>query len=214
MSQDCCHSGCTSTTVIPPHYRRVLWIALVVNLLMFGVELIAGLGANSASLLADAVDFFGDAANYGVSLFVLSMAPAIRSRTALLKGVTMGVYGVYVLGQAIWNGLVGVVPEATTIGVVGTLALVANLSVAALLYAHRDGDANRRSVWLCSRNDAIGNIAIVIAAVGVFGTGTAWPDLIVAAVMGVLGLTAARQVIAQARAELSSTATGAPHAHA
>ena len=205
MSASCCESSCTPTTAIPPRYRRALWIALVVNLAMFGVELAAGWGAGSVSPLADAVDFFGDAANYAVSLFVLSMGLAVRARTALLKGLTMGAYGVYVLGQAAWNGVHGVVPEAMTMGLVGTLALCANLGVAALLYAYREGDANMRSVWLCSRNDAIGNLAIVVAAVGVFGTGTAWPDLIVAAIIGVLGLTAARQVTAQARQELAST---------
>ena len=204
MSASCCESSCTPATAIPPRYRRALWIALVVNLAMFGVELAAGWGAGSASLLADAVDFFGDAANYAVSLVVLSMGLAARARTALLKAFFMGGYGVYVLGQAAWNGFNGVVPEALTMGLVGTLALCANLGVAALLYAYREGDANMRSVWLCSRNDAIGNLAIVLAAVGVFGTGTAWPDLIVAAIMGVLGLTAARQVIAQARQELAS----------
>jgi len=202
MSASCCESSCTPATAIPPRYRRALWIALVVNLAMFGVELAAGWGAGSASLLADAVDFFGDAANYAVSLFVLSMGLAVRARTALLKGLTMGSYGVYVLGQAAWNGFNGVVPEAMTMGLIGTLALCANLGVAALLYAYREGDANMRSVWLCSRNDAIGNLAIVLAAVGVFGTGAAWPDLIVAAVMGALAMGASVTVIQQARKEL------------
>jgi Co/Zn/Cd efflux system component len=191
----------------------VLWVALIVNLTMFGVELVAGWGAGSASLLADAVDFFGDAANYALSLFVLSMGLAARARTALLKGLFMGGYGLYVLAQATWNGLHGVVPEALTMGIVGSLALAANVGVAVLLYAYRDGDANMRSVWLCSRNDAIGNLAILLAAIGVFGTGTAWPDLVVAALMAVLGLTAAVQVIRQARAELA-TAQEDSRAHA
>lgn len=203
MSATCCNTTCSSSKPIPPSYRRVLWIALLVNLVMFGVELIAGWGAGSASLLADAVDFFGDAANYALSLFVLSMGLAARARTALLKGLFMGGYGLYVLGQATWNGLHGVVPEALAMGLVGTAALIANVGVAALLYSYRDGDANMRSVWLCSRNDAIGNLAILLAAVGVFGTGTAWPDLGVAALMAVLGLTAAVQVIRQALAELT-----------
>lgn len=208
MAADCCESSCTKTTPVTPRYRRVLWIALVVNLGMFGVELAAGWGAGSAALLADAVDFFGDAANYAVSLFVLSMGLAVRARTALLKGLTMGGYGLYVLGQASWNALHGVVPDAGTMGAVGALALVANVGVAALLYAWREGDANMRSVWLCSRNDAIGNAAVMLAALGVVGTGTAWPDLIVAAGMGLLGLSAARQVITQARSELASTSEG------
>lgn len=205
MSASCCNASRPTNTPIPPSYRRALWIALVVNLAMFGVELAAGWGAGSVSLLADAVDFFGDAANYALSLFVLSMGLAVRAKTALLKGLFIGGYGLYVLAQAAWNGWHGVLPEALTMGLVGTAALVANLGVAALLYAYRNGDANMRSVWLCSRNDAIGNLAILVAALGVFGTGTAWPDLGVAALMAVLGLTAAWQVIRQARAELVQT---------
>lgn len=214
MSATCCNASCSTSKPIPPSYRRVLWIALAVNLSMFGVELVAGWGAGSVSLLADAVDFFGDAANYALSLFVLSMGLAARARTALLKGVFMGGYGLYVLAQATWNGLHGVVPEALTMGLVGTAALIANVGVAALLYVYRDGDANMRSVWLCSRNDAIGNLAILLAALGVFGTGSAWPDLGVAALMAVLGLTGAWQVIRQARQELSLTASENRHAHA
>ncbi|ROH89694.1 cation transporter [Stagnimonas aquatica] len=204
MSATCCNANCTASKPIPPSYRRALWIALVVNLAMFGVEMVAGWGAGSASLLADAVDFFGDAANYGLSLFVLSMSLAARARTAMLKGVSMGAYGLYVLAQATWNGVHGVVPEALAMGIVGTVALVANVGVAVLLYAYRDGDANMRSVWLCSRNDAIGNLAILLAALGVFGTGSAWPDLGVATLMAVLGLFGATQVIRQARMELRS----------
>jgi Co/Zn/Cd efflux system component len=166
----------------------------------------AGWNAGSVSLLADAADFLGDAANYGVSLLVLSMALVWRSRAALVKGATMGIYGVFVLAQAAWNGFNGIVPEAYTMGVVGALALAANVSVAVMLYAFRDGDANMRSVWLCSRNDAIGNIAVILAAGGVFGLGAAWPDLLVAVIMAGLGLSAARSVITQARAELKEIA--------
>ena len=205
MAGNCCASStCSSTQAIPPSYRRALWIALAVNLAMFGVELSAGWGADSASLMADAVDFFGDAANYAVSLLVLSLGLVARARTALLKGLTMAGYGLYVLGQAAWNGWIGAVPHAETMGVIGVIALVANLGVAVLLYTYRSGDANMRSVWLCSRNDAIGNVAVLLAAVGVFGTGTAWPDLIVAVGMAMLGLSAAWQVIGQARRELAT----------
>lgn len=203
----CCSGGCSSTKPpVDPAYRRVLWIALVVNAGMFGVELFSGLRAGSVSLLADAVDFFGDAGNYAVSLFVLGLAPVWRSRTAFFKGLTMGGYGVFVLGAAGWNLANGTVPEHTTMGVIGFLALLANVTVAVLLFAYRNGDANMRSVWLCSRNDAIGNIAVMLAALGVFGTGSGWPDILVAAVMGVLGLSAARTVIAQARSELRAGA--------
>lgn len=202
---DCCSGGCSSQKPsIDPRYRRILWIALFVNAGMFLVELAGGWTAGSVSLLADAVDFFGDAANYGLSLFVLAMAPVWRSRTALIKGLTMGGYGLFVLGTAAWNLAQGTVPEATTMGTIGFLALIANLSVAVLLYTYRNGDSNMRSVWLCTRNDAIGNVAVMLAALGVFGTGAGWPDIAVAGVMGVLGLTAARTVIKQAQGELKA----------
>lgn len=202
MSACCSDSSCHSDRAISSRYRRVLWIVLVANLAMFGVEIVAGWHANSVSLLADAVDFLGDAANYGLSLAVLSLAVVWRSRAALVKGLSMGGYGIYVLGQAGWNTFTGLVPDAMTMGVVGTMALTVNVVVAVMLYAFRDGDANMRSVWLCSRNDAIGNVAVMLAAVGVSGTHTAWPDLVVATTMGVLGLTAAFSVIRQARQEL------------
>ena len=208
MSDSCCHHGCTPPAAVrSPRYRRVLWIALVVNLAMFAVEIVGGLDADSVSLLADAMDFFGDAANYGLTLLVLGMASVWRARAALFKGLTMGAFGVFVLGRAAWSLATGVVPDPFTMGAIGTLALVANVAVAAMLYAWREGDANMRSVWLCSRNDAIGNLAVMVAAFGVFGTGTNWPDLAVAAVMGVLGLSAARSVIAQARGELRAAFT-------
>ncbi|HVL74481.1 MAG TPA: cation transporter [Noviherbaspirillum sp.] len=200
MSAHCCHAPVATRD---PKYRRALWIALVVNALMFGVEIAGGLHAGSAALLADAVDFFGDAANYGVSLFVLSMALAWRARAALLKGVCMGAFGIFVLGHAGWSISTGQAPEATTMGAIGALALLANLSVAALLYAYREGDANMRSVWLCTRNDAIGNVAVLIAALGVFGTGSGWPDWGVALLMGSLALSAGISVIRQARGELA-----------
>jgi Co/Zn/Cd efflux system component len=204
---NCCGDACASSKPpVDPRYRRILWLALFINAAMFVVELSGGLRADSVSLLADAVDFFGDAANYALSLFVLGMAAAWRSRAALGKGVMMGTYGVFVLGKAGWSVAAGTSPEAATIGLIGFIALLANGTVALLLYAFRDGDANTRSVWLCSRNDAIGNVAVMLAALGVFGTGTHWPDLAVAAVMAVLGLTAARTVIAQARRELGGSA--------
>ncbi len=200
---DCCSGGCSSSKPpVDPRYRRVLWIALWVNALMFGVEIVAGWAAGSVALLADAVDFLGDAANYGISLFVLALAPIWRSRTALVKGATMGGYGIFVLGTALWHLQLGVVPKAETMGVVGFLALLANCSVGALLWAYRNGDANMRSVWLCTRNDAISNVAVMLAALGVFGTGSGLPDLLVATIMGLLGLSAAYSVITHARREM------------
>ncbi len=202
-----CHDHCSAPAAAnSPRYRRVLWAALVLNAAMFVVEIVGGLQSGSVSLLADAVDFFGDAVNYGLSLLVLGMSLQRRAQAALFKGLSMGAFGVFVLGKAAWGLNAGAAPEPLTMGVVGALALATNVGVAALLYAWREGDANMRSVWLCSRNDAIGNVAVMGAALGVFGTGSAWPDLAVAAVMGTLALTAARSVIAQARQELRGDA--------
>lgn len=192
--------------VASPGYRRVLWIALVVNAAMFAVELGAGLRSGSVSLLADAIDFFGDAANYGASLAVLGMALAWRARLAWVKGLAMAAFGVFVIGRAAWSAWQGIVPDAPTMGAIGSLALAANVAVAWMLYAWRNGDANMRSVWLCSRNDAIGNLAVMAAALGVFGTGSAWPDLAVAGIMATLALTASRAVLRHANAELATSA--------
>ncbi|KQQ44653.1 cation transporter [Duganella sp. Leaf126] len=199
---DCCSGSCGSARAPDPRYRKVLWIALLINAAMFLVEVVASMQAHSASLLADSMDFLGDAANYGVSLFVLGMAVVWRSRAAYAKGLVMGIFGLLVLARVLWTGLGGHTPVAETMGAVGILAFVANGVVAWCLYAFRDGDANMRSVWLCTRNDMIGNIAVMLAALGVFGTGAAWPDIVVAVIMAFLGLTAAREVIGRARQEL------------
>lgn len=203
MSAACCHHDHTPAGP-SPRYRRVLWIALIVNAAMFGVEIVAGFQSGSVSLLADAVDFLGDAANYGLSLAVLSLGLAWRARAALVKGLSMGAYGVVILGMAASKFLSGTPPEPITMGVIASVALLANVFVAILLYRYRDGDANMRSVWLCTRNDAIGNLAVLAAAVGVFGTGTAWPDLAVAGIMGSLAVLAAFSVVRLATAELKS----------
>jgi Co/Zn/Cd efflux system component len=187
---------------IPPGYRRVLWIALVANALMFLVEIFGGVTSGSVSLLADSIDFFGDAANYGLSVAVLAMGAMARSRAALFKAATMVLFGIAVLARTAWSAYAGTVPQAETMGVVGTLALLTNVGVAVLLYAYREGDANMRSVWLCTRNDAIGNVAVLLAALGVFGTGSRWPDLLVAAAMAGLALSAGLSVVRQARQEL------------
>ena len=202
----CTESCKPSNAAVSPRYRRALWVALILNAVMFGVEIAGGLKSGSVSLLADAVDFAGDAANYGISLAVLSMGLAWRARAALIKGVTMGAYGVLVLAKTAWAAALGVPPEPMIMGLVALLALAVNVGVAILLYTFRNGDANMRSVWLCSRNDAIGNVAVAIAALGVFGTGTAWPDLFVAGVMAILALTASVVVVRQARTELASSA--------
>ncbi len=203
-----CHTTCSSDTpaataaALSPRWRRALWIALVVNAVMFAVELAAGLHAASVSLLADAIDFAGDAANYGLSLAVLGMAATWRSRAAWVKGATMFGYGLFVLGKSAWVWAQGTVPDAYTMGAVALLAFAANVGVAALLYAWRHGDANMRSVWLCSRNDALSNLAVLAAAGGVFGSGHGWPDWTVAGVMAALALSAGWAVMRLARQEL------------
>jgi cation diffusion facilitator family transporter len=192
-----------------PRYRRVLWIALALNALMFVVEISAGFRSGSVSLLADAIDFFGDAANYAVSLAVLGMALAWRARAAFIKGLCMLGFGLFVMGKALWAIRTGTPPEALTMGVISLLALAVNVGVAVMLYAWREGDANMRSVWLCSRNDAIGNLAVLLAALGVAGTSTAWPDLAVALGMGALALTSAYSVLRQARSEMQAQVSAA-----
>ncbi len=199
-----CHDHQPAQTVSPT-YKKVLWVALIINLGMFLVEVASGLKAGSVSLLADSLDFFGDAANYAVSLFVLGMALSIRAKAALVKGATLGIFGVGVLAYTAYRFWTGQVPEPLTMGVVAVLALVANVAVALILYKWREGDSNMQSVWLCSRNDAIGNVAVVAAASLVAWTGSAWPDLMVAVLMATLGITAARTIIAQAWRELNQT---------
>lgn len=208
MSAHCCqHDPEPGHHAGTPGYRRVLWIALAVNALMFAVEVVAGYRSGSVSLLADAIDFFGDAANYGLTLAVLGLGVVWRARAALLKAASMLVFGVSVLMQALWSIAHGTTPEPVTMGAIGSLALAANVGVAVLLYSFRSGDANMRGVWLCTRNDAIGNLAVMLAALGVFGTGTGWPDLAVAAVMASLAISAGWSVLHQARRELAWNAT-------
>jgi len=190
-------------------YRRVLWTVLGINALMFVVEVGAGLAAGSAALQADALDFLGDAANYGISLLVLGMALRYRASAALAKGASMGAFGLYVLGVVIWHAVHGTLPSAFTMGAVGVAALAANAASFGLLWAYRHGDANMRSAWICTRNDVLGNLAVLLAALGVFGTGTGWPDVIVAAIMAALALQGAATVIRQSLRELQG-AVGVP----
>src|SRR5262245_43145995 len=183
-------------------YRRVLWAVLAINAAMFAVEVAAGVAAGSASLQADALDFLGDAGNYAISLFVAGMALRYRALAAFLKGATMGLFGFWVLGITAWHASQGILPQAMTMGAVGIAALLANALSFGLLWAFRSGDANMRSAWICTRNDVLGNIAVLIAALGVFGTGTGWPDVIVAAIMPSLALQGAWTVVNQSRIEL------------
>ena len=183
-------------------FRRVLWIALIANAVMFLVEVVASAIGDSMSLQADALDFFSDSANYGISLFVAGAALSSRARASLIKSATMAAFGLWVLGSAVHRAVQGSDPDPGIMGSIAVLALAVNVGVAALLFSHRNGDSNRTSIWLCSRNDAIANLAVIAAAGGVFATSSRWPDLAVAAGIAALNVTAAVQVVKLARTEL------------
>lgn len=207
MSDTCCQSACGSATAQNDRrWRRELWIALALNAGMFVVEMIAGSAAESRALQADALDFLGDAANYAISLLVAGILLVCRARTALLKGLALLGIGGWVMATAIMAAVGGASPQPVTMGVVGFLALVVNAGVALMLYRFRTGDANMRSVWICSRNDAVGNIAVMAAAWGVFGTGSAWPDLMVAAILAGLGISGGVQIVRHAMQDLKVAA--------
>ena len=194
---------CTGVTAPPMGaYRRVLWVVLVINFAMFSVEMSAGVWGNSVALQADALDFLGDSATYIITLAVLGMSLRWRPEAAMLKGLAMTGFGLWVAGATVYHLAHGTVPDFAVMWSIGLLALAANVISAGLLFRHRDGDINMRSVWLCSRNDAIANIAVVFAASGVWVTGTGRPDLAFAAVIAGLGLTSGAQIIQQARIEL------------
>jgi Co/Zn/Cd efflux system component len=217
VSASCC-SNTPDRPDLPSHerergsQRRILWIALAINAAMFLLEVVAGAHARSSSLQADALDFLADAANYAISLFVVAASLRRRAAAALVKGASMGVFGVWVLGLTVYQALTGVVPRAEVMGAVGVLALLANVGVLALLISFRRGDSNMRSVWICSRNDVLGNAAVLLAASGVFATRTGWPDVVVALCMAALALWGAAQVVSQAVGELRGTGRSSPDA--
>jgi Co/Zn/Cd efflux system component len=201
----CCDDGCSPSASKPDtRYRRILWVALGINLAMFAVEIVASLVSGSVSLRADALDFLGDAANYGVALAVVGMALRWRASAALLKGAVMGSFGTWVAASTIYHAVFAAVPQAEIMGVIGFVALAANLTVAGLLYRYRQSDSQSLSVWLCTRNDALVNIAVIAAGAGVWASGTHWPDVGVAAVIACLALSSAVRVIRQALGELRS----------
>jgi Co/Zn/Cd efflux system component len=204
MADHCC---APPPLKLDPHrgntaYRKALWAVLIINAAVFLVEIGAGLAAGSASLQADTLDFLGDAANYAISLLVVGMALRYRATAAMVKGLTMGAFGLWIIGTVVWHALHGTLPSAVAMGAVGITALVANGVSFAVLWKHRQGDANMRSAWICTRNDVLGNFAVLFAALGVFGTGTGWPDTIVAAIMAGLALQGAAVVARHALAEL------------
>lgn len=182
-------------------YKRRLWIVIALNATMFVVEMTAGHLAKSQALQADALDFLGDALTYGISLAVIGASIRARTNAALAKGISLFLMGAWVFGSTVHRVFYVGVPEAEIMGAIGALALATNLASVFLLVSYKDGDANVRSVWLCSRNDAIGNVAVMLAALGVWGTASGWPDLIVAAIMASLFLSSSFQIIRQALAE-------------
>lgn len=215
---ECASSGCgCSTNVVfeglDPRYRRALWLVIALNAAMFAVEMGAGVLAGSQALQADALDFLGDTLTYGMSLAVIGMSLQVRATAALIKGITLGLMGVWVLGSTLWHALVLGLPRAEIMGLIGILALATNVTSVLLLMRYKDGDANVRSVWLCSRNDAIGNVAVVVAAFGVWGTATGWPDIIVAAVLAALFLQSATKILRQALAEWRTTRSAGQGIH-
>lgn len=197
----CCAKSHGSFDGMSRDYRRRLWLVIGLNAVMFAVEMAAGQAAGSKALQADALDFFGDALTYGVSLAVIGTSLKTRATAALAKGVSLLLMGAWVAGSTLYQVFVLGVPQAAVMGSIGFLALAVNLASVVLLMRYKDGDANVRSVWLCSRNDAIGNVAVMAAAMGVWGTATAWPDLIVAGLMAALFLSSALQILGQGRKE-------------
>lgn len=193
----CCAKTQTPFDGMSNAYRRRLWLVIGLNAAMFAIEMAAGQAAGSKALQADALDFFGDAVTYGISLAVIGASLKTRALAALGKGVSLLLMGLWVAGSTLHQVFVLGVPQAAVMGSIGFLALAVNLASVMLLVRYKDGDANVRSVWLCSRNDAIGNVAVMIAAMGVWGTAAAWPDLLVAGLMAALFLSSAVQILVQ-----------------
>lgn len=200
MGAHCCHE--VKFEGMDPRYKRALVIVIIINAFMFLVEMPMGFVGNSQALKADALDFLGDTCTYALSLFVIGKSAGLRAKAALIKGLSLSAMGLWVLGSTLYTVLYLNEPQALIMGTIGAAALAANIASVLLLVRFKDGDANVRSVWLCSRNDAIGNVMVMVAASGVWATGTGWPDLIVAGIMATIFLTGSFQIIRQARAEL------------
>jgi len=210
MGASCC-GGEANFEGLSPDYKRRLWAVIAINAVMFAVEMVAGHLAGSRALQADALDFLGDTLTYGMSMAVIGASLRVRASAALIKGFSLLAMGLWVFGSTIYTVFVLGVPQAQVMGAIGFLALAANMASVLLLVKYKDGDANVRSVWLCSRNDAIGNVAVMLAALGVWGTQTGWPDVIVAALMAGLFTWSAVQILAQGLSEWRSTmANSAP----
>jgi Co/Zn/Cd efflux system component len=196
-----CHGGVPRFDGVDPRYKSILWTVIAINGVMFLTEVVAGQLAGSQALKADALDFLADTVTYGLSLAVIGASQRTRASAALLKGFSLGLMATWVMASTIYHTLILGLPSAELMGGIGIVALAANLASVLLLLRYKDGDANVRSVWLCSRNDAIGNVVVMIAALGVWATSTAWPDLAVAAVMAGIFLSSSAQILTQAWAE-------------
>lgn len=203
MSKHCCESIKIDQTASKHNsIKNVLWVALIINAAMFVVEIVAGFYGDSLALKADALDFFSDAGNYAISLFVLTASTHTRAKASIFKAATMILFGLLVIAYAVSSFINGSQPEPTTMGLIAIIALFANIFVAFLLFKYRGEDSNMQSVWLCSRNDAIGNIAVIVAALGVFSFSNNWPDLVVGLIIAALALSSAWQIIKSAKTEL------------
>ena len=204
---DCC--GQTSFDGTSKSYRRALLAVIAINAIMFIVEPSAGYLARSQALKADALDFGGDAATYAISLAVIGMSASVRAKASLFKAGSLALIALFILGSTIARVFSDGSPETITMSIIGGLALAANLLSVLILLRWRDGDSNVRSVWLCSRNDAIGNVGVIAAAGTVALTGSPWPDLIVAALLAGLFLRSSWAITLQAVGELRQQKSGA-----
>ena len=210
MSKHCCTPDSNADDAA---YSRVLWAACIINIAMFLVELAVGISAGSVSLQADSLDFFGDGFNYAVSLYLIGKPVVMRAKGSLVKAGSMLLFAVWILGQAVYRFMSVSKPEAEIITAIGVIALCANLICFYLLFKFRSGDSNRRSAWLCTRNDVIGNFAVIIAGVGVYLTASNWPDLVVGTIMAVISLVSAVQIIKHAKDELAGKVVPNAHDH-
>lgn len=200
--QDPCACDLGVATHETPAYRRALWWVVGLNLTMGVVEAVSGYLAGSQALKADALDFLGDGVITGLGLVAVAWSAGARAYTALAQGVFLAVMGLGVLAVTLYRVFVIEMPEAALMGGLGLVALAVNVACAVILLRYRQGDANVRAVWLFSRNDAIGNAAVVVAALAVGATGTPWPDLIVAAAIAALFIHSSVKIIGGALSEL------------
>ena len=199
---DCCNDKACEIEALHDRQSSTLKIVLGINAVMFFVELIAGLLVGSVSLIADSLDMLGDALVYGFSIYVIARGARMKAKAALLKGGIMAAFGLFVFGQALYKMIIPQVPVFETIGIIGVLALAANSLCLVLLWRHRADDINMNSVWLCSRNDIIANVSVLGAAMGVWLTGSGWPDILVGLGLAALFLRSALFVLSGAKKEL------------